>query len=94
MWPLWTLLCQPTRFAGGGKRASRAGAREVLRVYRLSLFLRKRVMFTCSLTKSKSQLSLFTELSALTSSRHSSLHIAAFSSISKLRPQDERSNRV
>ena len=66
--------------AGGGKRASRAGAREVLRVYRLSLFLRKRVMFTCSLTKSKSQLSLFTELSALTSSRHSSLHIAAFSS--------------
>ena len=19
MWPLWTLLCQPTRFAGGGK---------------------------------------------------------------------------
>ena len=70
----------PTRFAGGGKRASRAGAREVLRVYRLSLFLRKRVMFTCSLTKSKSQLSLFTELSALTSSRHSSLHIAAFSS--------------
>ena len=29
MWPLWTLLCQPTRFAGGGKRASRAGARGV-----------------------------------------------------------------
>ena len=29
MRPLWTLLCQPTRFAGGGKRASRAGARGV-----------------------------------------------------------------
>ena len=80
MWPFGR--CSASR------RDSRAAANErrgpererVLRVYRLSLFLRKRVMFTCSLTKSKSQLSLFTELSALTSSHHSSLHIAAFSS--------------
>ena len=85
MWPLWTLLCQPTRFARAAANERRGPEREVLRVYRLSLFLRKRVMFTCSLTKSKSQLSLFNgTLSALTSSRHSTLSLAAFSSISKL----------
>ena len=84
MRPLWTLLCQPTRFAGGGKRASRAGAREVLRVYRLSLFLRKRSDVYVFAYKIKKSTLALTELSALTSSRHSSLSIAAFSSISKL----------
>ena len=53
MRPLWTLLCQPTRFARAAANERRGPEREVLRVYRLSLFLRKRVMFTCSLTKSK-----------------------------------------
>ena len=80
MWPLWTLLCQPTRFAGGGKTSVTGPSERCYVCLSAVPFFTEAGDVTCSLTKSKSQLSLFTELSALTSSRHSSLHIAAFSS--------------
>ena len=70
--------------AGGGKRASRAGARGVTCLSAVPFFTEAGDVYVFAYKIKKSTLALNGTLSALTSSGHSSLSIAAFSSISKL----------